>query len=138
MLTCVYVFVCMLYMHTCYTRGTDTRKHAIHAQTCYTCTNMLYMHKHAIHAHLRCSEYKSDVEGLTLENIRGRSTLPLDFVITVPVNLHQLTLRALGQLRWGLVGFRGERILDSDHTANMEFGIMFSLSLYARVRVRVL
>ena len=86
--------------------------------------------KHATHAHLRCSAYKLDVEGFTLENIVGRSTLPLDFVVTVPVNLHQLPLHSLGQLRWGLVGFRGERLLDSNHAANMEFGIMLSLSLH--------
>ena len=84
--------------------------------------------KHATHAHLR-SAYKLDVEGFTLENIVGRSTLPLDFVVTVPVNLHQLPLHSLGQLLWGLVGFRGERLLDSNHAANMEFGIMLSLSL---------
>ena len=85
--------------------------------------------KHATHAHLRCSAYKLDVEGMTLVNPVGRSILPLDFVVTVLVNLQQLTLSALGQLLWGLAGIRGERVLDSHHASNMEFGIMLSLSL---------
>ena len=88
----------------------------------------------AINAYLCCSAYKIDVEGFTLENKGGSSIVPFDFVVTVPVNLQQLPLRALGQLRWGLVGFRGERFLDIDHAALLEFGIMLSLSLHVCVR----